>query len=728
MSLADLYKQVGMSRPVKLDFKAFTDLFVNKIPLKLDPSQLASLFRMIDSDADSSVSNAEFSKFFEQITAPTEEELRIKQAEEAKLNQQQKKTESLKKEFSEQTGIKASDLEKAYSQFMQKVTVTQKDWHRGNPTMFLDPIKALKAAEDFVRDFKGRGLPFFADATFGPSREDPYGESAVFFSDKPSSHRSEAHEVVWLRPHQICTDKPPRFFDGKSSSSDVVQGALGDCWFVSAMSVIAAKEKYLVGSLPQLSKDKQLSDEQVAALLAGVHPPLFHHLRQFGLYVFRFVKDAQYVYVITDDLLPCYSDRPEPKFASSPRPDLFWVSLVEKAYAKLHNCYDSIIGGIIDDGLVDMTGLVSLKMKINRNRKFDVKSHQSKEKFWQKLVTLFRNGSMMGCGIDSRARGLGSEEKMENGLLAGHAYSVQGFFDMQVAADDQTSEGKAVQLVYVRNPWGRQEWNGPWSDNSLEVIKNKKQYAPLTRLVDLLQRQGFEKHVYDEKLNDDGLFFMDFEDFTAEFDDLSVCVDFPPEYSGIRFSSQWDASSAGGVPFNNLPQEFESFKINPQFKVSIKRKEKTELTDVFISLSQPDGRTKASMSNPFPYRATTNEAMVFLFKLAPGMKKLDGFDMDLFVDQTPLICYRELAMNKQLENGDYIVIPATSSAGKLGPFKLSVYFNADKSEIEITEVKTGKKGDLIEEEEEHTSLTFDPEFKKAIQYKLSEVQFIDSNK
>jgi len=118
---------------------------------------------------------------------------------------------------------------------------------------------------------------------------------------------------------------------------------------------------------------------------------------------------------------------------------------------------------------------VSLKMKINRNRKFDVKAHENKEKFWQKLVGLFSNGSMMGCGIDSRARGLGSEEVQENGLLAGHAYSVQGFFETQVATSNQTHDGKPVRLVYVRNPWGRQEWNGAWSDNSLEVIKNKQQ-------------------------------------------------------------------------------------------------------------------------------------------------------------------------------------------------------------------------------------------------------------
>jgi hypothetical protein len=59
-----------------------------------------------------------------------------------------------------------------------------------------------------------------------------------------------------------------------------------------------------------------------------------------------------------DDYLPVNSKN-ELLYARSYNNDNeseYWVSLIEKAYAKLHGSYQSLNGGQIEDALRDLTG------------------------------------------------------------------------------------------------------------------------------------------------------------------------------------------------------------------------------------------------------------------------------------------------------------------------------------------------------------------------------------
>ena len=83
--------------------------------------------------------------------------------------------------------------------------------------------------------------------------------------------------------------------------------------------------------------------------------------------MFKFFKNFEWVYFMMDDKLPCYAGNihnPQLVFASCHHKNEFWVPLLEKGYAKLHGNYNALIGGQLDDGLVDMTGRVSQKLKI----------------------------------------------------------------------------------------------------------------------------------------------------------------------------------------------------------------------------------------------------------------------------------------------------------------------------------------------------------------------------
>lgn len=46
------------------------------------------------------------------------------------------------------------------------------------------------------------------------------------------------------------------------------------------------------------------------------------------------------------------------------------------------------------------------------------------------------------------------------GIINGHAYSVISVYKY---------EDKGVKLLKLRNPWGKHEWKGKWSDTDLKT-------------------------------------------------------------------------------------------------------------------------------------------------------------------------------------------------------------------------------------------------------------------
>ena len=53
-----------------------------------------------------------------------------------------------------------------------------------------------------------------------------------------------------------------------------------------------------------------------------------------------------------------------------------------------------------------------------------------------------------------------SEDMKSVGLVDAHAYS------LIKAREIKTKTGGTERILLVRNPWGKKEWNGDWSDNS----------------------------------------------------------------------------------------------------------------------------------------------------------------------------------------------------------------------------------------------------------------------
>jgi hypothetical protein len=81
----------------------------------------------------------------------------------------------------------------------------------------------------------------------------------------------------------------------------------------------------------------------------------------------------------------------------------------------------------------------------------------------------------------------------ESGIAPGHAYSVIAVKSFH-----------GIKLLQIRNPWGKYEWGGAWSDNSEEWTQE---------YIDV-----FEPN-FDSK---DGTFWMNYEDFFKNFNKVAI--------------------------------------------------------------------------------------------------------------------------------------------------------------------------------------------------------------
>lgn len=397
-----------------------------------------------------------------------------------------------------------------------------------------------------------------------------------------------ADQVRWERisssAGRIKGMTKPTLFCAGISSGDVIQGMLGNCWFISALSVVATRPKLLRKIF-------------VSSALANR-----------GIYTLKFYKDGRWIFVHVDDLVPLNRSG-TPMFAHGDNKNETWVILVEKAYAKLHGCYENLKRGWIDYGLRDLTGGAPMKIKFLKDKRYAEMLNDGKEG-----ATLFRylqkshlDGSLMGCSYSNKGSATEEEEEDQGmGILSGHAYGILRLVELTAARDDSDAEDasdeeagarETFRLLQLRNPWGMKEWKGDWSDN--DVMWDD---FPQIKATLIGEDEGF-KH--------DGTFWIDFVDFVEQFNQIFVCVDTKDDWHGVRFNGIWKVSSRGSYP-GGCPKFSRSFAQNPQYPFTVH--EPTQMTVVvyqrdirwhdrkmkyengvgFVLLSLPKGKSRVT--------------------------------------------------------------------------------------------------------------------------------------
>ncbi|KAL0906783.1 hypothetical protein M5K25_025304 [Dendrobium thyrsiflorum] len=417
----------------------------------------------------------------------------------------------------------------------------------------------------------------------------------------------------WRRPTDIVKESSigssPCLFSGTVNSSDVCQGRLGDCWFLSAVAVLTD-----VSRISEVIITQDYNDE--------------------GIYTIRFCIQGEWVPVVVDDWIPCEAPG-KPAFATSKKRNELWVSILEKAYAKLHGSYEALEGGLVQDALVDLTG--------GAGEEIDMRSPQAQidlasGRLWSQLLYFKGEGFLLGAGSPS-----GSDVHVSSsGIVQGHAYSVL-----------QVREVDGHKLVQIRNPWANEvDWNGPWSDSSPEWTDRMKHKL---------------KHVPQAK---DGIFWMSWQDFQIHFRSIYVCRVYPPE---MRYSvpGQWRGYSAGGC------QDYDSWHQNPQFRLKATGPEATNPIHVFITLTQ--GVSFSKKASGFKNYQSSHDCLMFYIGMrilkTHGRRAAFNIYLHESVGGTDYVNSREISCELVLDPypKGYTIVPTTIQPGEEAPFVLSVF-------------------------------------------------------
>lgn len=381
------------------------------------------------------------------------------------------------------------------------------------------------------------GEEFVDRDDFPPSNQSLYVNGSGWQdSARLNAHRSSSlGQLVWLRPRDISfpdarldpirliQDPFQAFASGASSllgisargggvrggvtivddapsADDIRQQALGDCWLISALALVAERPDLLRVLLPT------------------------REVNRAGAYQVRLCHDGEWRTMLIDDLLPCVQPRSPvgpvmgmpgvPAFAYAARRQL-WVSLVEKAMAKLYGSYEALESGNTDEALATLTGYPCERLDLKAARQVKRSGSASSggdmdggdapsgemsdpELLWARLLSFHDAGFLLAASVGGSDEGEAAAADAM-GLLTEHAYSLLRVVNARLEG------GGIARLVQLRNPWGKLEWRGDWSARS-------PLWTPALRA-----SLGYASAA------DDGTFWMSFDDLLDYFRFIEAC-------------------------------------------------------------------------------------------------------------------------------------------------------------------------------------------------------------
>ena len=250
------------------------------------------------------------------------------------------------------------------------------------------------------------------------------------------------------------------------SVDDINQGALGDCWLLSAISALA--------EVPHRIDDVFVNDE----------------ISDKGIYAMNMYTLGVPHTVIVDDYLPLNDG--EVVLGGYGKDGSIWGSILEKGYAKRYGNYEHLDGGWMPAAVSVLNGSPWSEY---------LHGETDKNAIWEILQTADDVDNIITTGTANSDADSGPMN-----IVPGHAYTVLSTVVLSTSRGD-------VKLVKIRNPWGSEEYTGPWSDSSslwtdahkatVEAATNTNAHTPTS-------------------WGNNGIFYMDLDSYMATMTDTAV--------------------------------------------------------------------------------------------------------------------------------------------------------------------------------------------------------------
>jgi Calpain family cysteine protease len=328
--------------------------------------------------------------------------------------------------------------------------------------------------------FDYQRLPAFKDNVLPKASRDKYTDSVLSKFNGLKLHNN--YKPVMPGRGMGCCDMPNLKIIGNVDPSDIAQGSVGNCWLLSGISALAEFD----GAVKHLfRKTKNLN--QMPLSIKGSNAGNMYTISLWDL------KTWKEVDIVVDERL-CVDNNGQ-LLASKPSADgELWVCYLEKAIAAHCGGWDKIVGGQCTHAWALLTGCKE-QYTIRKNKEtgkfecfakynpYDKKwaehansPHDGVQSMWrapwpkvggggdEKLALDEEELFQRMCAWDDVNYIVGastegvSDKNSTDGLVDNHAYSVLESIN-DVA-------GTEIDMIKVRNPWGRGEIeNGMFDDD-----------------------------------------------------------------------------------------------------------------------------------------------------------------------------------------------------------------------------------------------------------------------